>query len=63
LQQYTKFIKLNEEAYYIDAAPVAINYIQVAMIAISTLILSLLILILPSIISRKINPSKALQFR
>ena len=63
LQQYTHFIKLNEEAYYIDAAPVAINYFQVGVIAISTLILSLIILILPSIISRKINPSKALQFR
>jgi len=63
LQQYTHFIKLNEEAYYIDAAPVAINYFQVGIIAISTLILSLIILILPSIISRKINPSKALHFR
>jgi lipoprotein-releasing system permease protein len=63
LQQYTQFIKLNEEAYYIDAAPVVIDYIQVAIIAFSTLTLSLLILVLPSIISRKINPSKALQFR
>jgi len=63
LQHYTHFIKLNEEAYYIDAAPVAINYLQVLMIASGTLFLSLLILILPSIISRKINPSKALQFR
>ena len=63
LQQYTKFIKLNEEAYYIDAAPVAINYEQIAIIAGSTLLLSLMILVLPSIISRKINPSKALQFR
>lgn len=63
LQQYTKFIKLNEEAYYIDAAPVSVNYIQVIIIAVATLILSLIILILPSIISRKINPSKALQFR
>lgn len=63
LQHYTHFIKLNEEAYYIDAAPVAIDYAQVAMIASGTIFLSLLILILPSIISRKINPSKALQFR
>lgn len=63
LQQYTKFIKLNEEAYYIDAAPVAINYVQIAIIAGSTLLLSLMILVLPSIISRKINPSKALLFR
>jgi lipoprotein-releasing system permease protein len=63
LQQYTKFIKLNEEAYYIDAAPVAVEYTQVIIIALVTLALSMLILVLPSIISRKINPSKALQFR
>ena len=63
LQQYTHFIKLNEEAYYIDSAPVAIDYFQVAIITSGTMFLSLLILILPSIISRKINPSKALQFR
>ena len=63
LQQYTKFIKLNEEAYYIDAAPVAVDYTQVILIALFTLLLSMLILVIPSIISRKINPSKALQFR
>jgi lipoprotein-releasing system permease protein len=63
LQQYTKFIKLNEEAYYIDAAPVAVEYTQVILIALFTLSLSMLILVIPSIISRKINPSKALQFR
>lgn len=63
LQQYTKFIKLNEEAYYIDAAPVAVDYTQVFLIGFLTLVLSMVILVLPSIISRKINPSKALQFR
>jgi lipoprotein-releasing system permease protein len=63
LQKYTRFIKLNEEAYYIDAAPVAVNYLQVALIGLVTLVICLLILILPSVISRKINPSKALQFR
>jgi lipoprotein-releasing system permease protein len=63
LQQYTKFIKLNEEAYYIDAAPVSVDYTQVFLIALFTLVLSMLILVIPSIISRKINPSKALQFR
>lgn len=63
LQQYTKFIKLNEEAYYIDAAPVAVEYTQVIIISLFTLALSMLILVIPSIISRKINPSKALQFR
>lgn len=63
LQQYTKFIKLNEEAYYIDAAPVVIDYIQIILIGLSTLFISLVILMLPAVISRKINPSKALRFR
>lgn len=63
LQKYTGLIKLNEEAYYIDTVPVAINYLQIILIGVSTLLICLLILILPSVISRKVNPAKALQFR
>ncbi|MFN5422470.1 MAG: ABC transporter permease [bacterium] len=63
LQQYGEFIRLNEEAYYVRTAPVEINYLQVLMVAGGTFLISLLILILPSLISRKINPSKALRFK
>lgn len=63
LQQYGELIKLNEEAYYVRTAPVDIDYTQVAMIMSGTFLISMLILILPSMISRKINPSKALQFK
>jgi lipoprotein-releasing system permease protein len=63
LQKYTKFIKLNEEAYYVDSAPVVINYTQVLWVVLSTLLISILTLSLPTIVSRKLNPSKALQFR
>lgn len=63
LQQYGELIKLNEEAYYVRTAPVDIHYAQVAMIILGTFVISMLILILPSMISRKINPSKALQFK
>jgi lipoprotein-releasing system permease protein len=63
LQQYGELIKLNEEAYYVRVAPVAIDYGQVLMIMVSTFAISMLILILPSMISRKINPSRALQFK
>jgi len=63
LQQYGELIKLNEEAYYVRTAPVDIDYAQVAMIMSGTFLISMLILILPSMISRKINPSKALQFK
>ena len=63
LQKYTKFIKLNEEAYYVDSAPVVIDYSQVLWVVLSTLLISILTLSLPTIVSRKLNPSKALQFR
>jgi ABC-type lipoprotein release transport system permease subunit len=42
---------------------VAIDYGQVIMIMAGTFAISMLILILPSMISRKINPSRALQFK
>ena len=63
LQQYGELIKLNEEAYYVRTAPVSIDYGQVIMIMVGTFAISMLILILPSMISRKINPSRALQFK
>lgn len=63
LQQYGEFIQLNEEAYYVRVAPVEISYIQVLMITTGTFVISMSILILPSLISRKINPSKALRFK
>ncbi len=62
-QQYTKFIKLNEEAYYVDHAPVVIHYMDIVMIVVGTIAVSALILFIPSFISRKISPAKALRFK
>jgi lipoprotein-releasing system permease protein len=63
LQLYTGFIKLNEEAYYMATAPVLIVWWQVFSVCISTLFICTIILFIPSFISRKISPVKALQFR
>jgi len=62
LQDRFKFISLNPETYYVKYAPVYINFGQVILLNLGTLLLCLVMLIVPSIIVTKITPVKALKF-
>lgn len=62
LQQATGFIKLDEAAYYVAEAPIRIIWWQVVLINIITFVISFLILLIPSLLVRKISPVKALRF-
>jgi lipoprotein-releasing system permease protein len=62
LQQYTGFIRLDEAAYYVAEAPVKIIWWQVLAVNVLTFLTCFLILLIPSLLVRKIKPVTALRF-
>ncbi len=63
LEQYTGFIKLDEASYYVASAPVHIIWWQVAAVCITTAMVCYFLLIIPTLLIKKIKPVKAIQFR
>ena len=62
LQQATGFVRLPEDAYYMDRASVKIIWWQVAAVGAGTLFVSLMVLFIPSFIVRSVQPIKAIRF-
>ncbi|OQP68493.1 ABC transporter permease [Niastella populi] len=63
LQKETGFIKLPEDAYYISEAAVDVIWWQIALVNIGTFVICFAVLLIPTIIVKKVQPIKAIQFR
>jgi len=63
LQQATGFFKLPEESYYMSVAAIDLHWWEVALINVCTFAICICVLLIPSLIIRRITPVKAIQFK
>ncbi|UCH13485.1 MAG: ABC transporter permease [Bacteroidales bacterium] len=62
IQHYFKVLKLDQTSYFIDYAPINFNAFHIVILNVGTLVITMIILLLPSIIISNINPVKTIRF-
>ncbi len=62
IQKKYELISLDEKIYYMSNVPVSFDFLSFLFINIGTILLSILILIIPTIIITKISPIKSIEF-
>lgn len=62
IQQQFGVIQLNPENYYVNQAPVYLNWIYILLLNLLTVTVCFLVLLIPSYIITKISPVKAIRF-
>ncbi len=61
-QHYFGFISLDPQTYYVSKVPVNLNVFHIVLLNIGTLFLCFLMLLIPSYIITKIQPSRSIRF-
>ncbi|MBO7074514.1 MAG: ABC transporter permease [Bacteroidales bacterium] len=62
IQQYTNFITLSPESYYLSAVPIELNPWHILMLNVGTFVLWVLMLLLPTMLINNVRPSKSIRF-
>ncbi len=62
LQHYFGIVKLDPASYYVSVVPVNIDILHILLLNVSTLIIIVLMMILPSFIVSKITPANTIKF-
>ena len=62
-QSATHFFKLDEESYYMKFVPIQVQWTDVVLLNLGTLVICVLVLIIPSTLVTRISPVKAIRFK
>lgn len=62
LQDQFKFIKLDQASYYIAYAPINLSFTNLLLLNTGTLIITVLMLLIPSMMISRISPEKSIKF-
>ena len=63
IQNYTGFIKLDPDTYYVSELPFDFNLMTLLILNISVLLFCFMMLIIPSFIISKISPSESIKIK
>jgi lipoprotein-releasing system permease protein len=62
IQNVFHIIKLNPETYYVDVAPVNFSVLNILFLNVGTLLITTVMLVIPSYLVSKISPDKSIRF-
>jgi lipoprotein-releasing system permease protein len=62
LQKYLHLVPLNPSTYYVDSVPIDLNWMYFLIVNVGTLLISLLVVLLPTHMISRIQPVKAIKF-
>lgn len=62
LQHFTGFVKLDAQTYYVSTVPVELDPVLIVLINVATLVISVLVLIVPSYLVSHIHPAKSMHY-
>jgi lipoprotein-releasing system permease protein len=62
IQQYTHVLKLNPATYYLEYVPVNLQILHLVLLNVGTIVITLLMLLIPSWFITKVSPEKTIRF-
>ena len=62
IQRFFHLIKLNPATYYVDVVPVNFNFLHIVLLNVGCIVITTLMLVIPSYLVSKISPDKSIRF-